>query len=93
MQYVQEHSRVSKLNNGDIQNKLRSIKLTGKGLFEMTNETYLCLLNKKEKNLLASNCSIKTLFAISKFEKCIPEIFAKVRIKYVIRPVYIQKGI
>lgn len=35
MQDVQEHSSVSKANNGAIERKLLSIKLTGKGLFEM----------------------------------------------------------
>lgn len=45
MQDVQEHSSVSKLNNGAIH---RSIKLAGKGLFEMFIETYFSQLRKKK---------------------------------------------
>lgn len=47
MQDVQEHSSVSKLNNGAIHRKLPSIKLTGKCLFEMLNETYFSQLKNE----------------------------------------------
>lgn len=47
MQDVQEHSSESELNNGAIQCKLQSVKLTGNGLFEMLNEAYLSQLNRK----------------------------------------------
>ena len=35
MQDVQEHSSVSKLNNGAFQHKLQSVKLAGKERFEI----------------------------------------------------------
>lgn len=40
MQDVQKHSSILKRNNGAIHRMFQSMKLTGKGLFEMLNETY-----------------------------------------------------
>ena len=44
MQDVQEHSSVSKINNGAAQHKLHSLKLRGKDLFEMFYEIYFSQL-------------------------------------------------
>ena len=66
MQDVQEHSSVSKLNNGTIQRKLGSIKLTGKGLFEMLNETHFIQLNEK-KSAGTKLIQNKDFFFISEF--------------------------
>lgn len=60
MQDVQEHSSVSKLNNGAIHCKSQSTRLAGKGLFEMLNETYFSQL--KKMNLQAASDPKQRLF-------------------------------